>query len=71
MYYKRYELLTVRERLGSPPICGRICIAHLFSFLCCVMFLCFVCLRPVSCVLNVARVSGLSIVDRSVMKRTS
>ena len=32
-------------------------VAYLFSFLCCV----FVCLRPLSCVPNIACVSGLSI----------
>ena len=30
---------------------------HRLSFLCCVVSLCFVCLRPVSCVHNVASVS--------------
>jgi hypothetical protein len=29
-------------------------VAHLFSFLCCVVFLCFVCLRPGSSVLSVS-----------------
>jgi hypothetical protein len=36
-------------------------LAHLFSFLCCVVLLCIVFLYPVSCVLNVACVSGLPI----------
>jgi hypothetical protein len=40
---------------------GEVRAAHLSSFLCCVVFLCFVCLRPVSCVLNVASVSEWSI----------
>ena len=35
--------------------------AHRVSFLRCVVFLSFVCLRPVSCVHNVAGVSGLFI----------
>ena len=47
--------------MGSPPVFGEGCIAHLFSFLCCVI--CFACLRPVSCVTNVDSVSGLSIAD--------
>jgi hypothetical protein len=33
--------------------------AHRFIFLCCGVFLCFVCLLPVSCVPDVASVSGL------------
>jgi hypothetical protein len=33
--YKGNELLTLREHLG----CG-VCVPHLFSFLCCVFFLC-------------------------------
>ena len=36
---------------------GEVRVAHLLSFLCCV------CLRSVSCVPNVASVSGLSILD--------
>ena len=42
---------------------GVVRVAHLFSFLCCVVLWCFVGLRPVSCVLNIANVSGLSIFD--------
>jgi len=57
--YKMQELSTLREHLGSPPVFDSVCVAHLFSFLCCVI--CFVYLRPVSYVLNVASVSGLSI----------
>ena len=40
---------------------GRVCVVHLFSFLCYIF--CFVCLRHVSCVPNVASVSGLFILD--------
>ena len=61
MSYKQQEVLTLCEHMGSPPVFGEGCIAHLFSFLCCVI--CFACLRPVSCVTNVASVSGLSIAD--------
>jgi hypothetical protein len=32
--YQRQELLTLREHLGSPPVFGGVCVAHLFSFLC-------------------------------------
>ena len=39
---------------------------HRFSFLCCVVFLCFICLRLVSCVPHVVSISGLSILDCSV-----
>ena len=55
------KLLTLREHLGSLPVSGRVRIAHVFSFLCCIF--CFVCLPPVSCVDNVASVSALSIID--------
>ena len=46
------------EYQGSPPVYGEVRVVHLFSFLYCV-----VCLCPVSCVPNVASVSGLSILD--------
>ena len=36
-------------------------VTHLWGFLCCLF--CFVCLSPVSCVLNVACFSGFSILD--------
>jgi hypothetical protein len=66
--YKRQELITLRELL----VFGEVRIAHLFSFLCCVfvllvfvLFLVFPmlpvsldCLRPVSCVPNVSRLSS-------------
>jgi len=57
--YKRQELFTLPEHLGF----GRVRLAHLFSFMCCFVFLCFVCLRPVSCVHNVVSVSGFTILD--------
>ena len=38
---------------------GEVRVAHHFSIMCCVV--CFVCLRPVSYVSNVASFSGLSI----------
>jgi len=61
MSYKRQELFTLRENLGSLGfVCG-VHVTHLFSLLCCVVFLCFVCLLPVSCVPNVARFSELPI----------
>jgi hypothetical protein len=37
------------DDLGSPLVCWRLCVVHLFSFLCCVLW--FDCLRLVSCVL--------------------
>jgi hypothetical protein len=43
--------------LGLPPVFGGVGVAHLFSFLCCFIF---VCLRPVTCVPDVASVSGFS-----------
>jgi hypothetical protein len=57
------EMLTLRENLDSPPVCGGVRVAHLVCFLCCVGYLCFVCLPPVSCVSNVISVSALSILD--------
>ena len=54
--YQKQELFTLREHAGSPPICGGVRVAHRFSFLCCVFS--FACFRPVSCVPNVASVSG-------------
>ena len=53
--YKRQEPLKLLWPLGSPPIFGGVRVAHRFSFLC------FVCLRHVSCVPNVASISGLSL----------
>jgi hypothetical protein len=53
-------------RVLAHELHGGFRVAHLFSFLCCVVFLwcfLFVCLRPVACVPNVASVSGLSILD--------
>ena len=43
----------------NHPVFGGVRVAHLFSFLCCVMLLCLVYVCPVSCVLNVASFSGL------------
>ena len=57
-------VLTLHEHLGSPPVfCGSVLLIC-FSFLCCVFG--FVCLRPVSCVPNVANVSGFPILDGPV-----
>jgi hypothetical protein len=42
-------------------------VSRLSIFMCCVMVLCFVCLRPVSCVPNVPNVSRLSIFMCCVM----
>ena len=47
--------------MGSPQVFSGVCIAHLFSFLYCVF--CFICLHPVTGILNVAIVSGLSILE--------
>jgi hypothetical protein len=57
----RRELLSLRGRLGSPPIFAWIRVGQLFSFLCFVFLVC--CLRPVSSVPNVASFSGLSVID--------
>jgi hypothetical protein len=57
----RRVLLSLRRRLGSPPIFAWIRVGQLFSFLCFVFLVC--CLRPVSSVPNVASFSGLSVID--------
>jgi hypothetical protein len=62
--YKKQELLTLCEHLGSSPGFGEVLVVHCSSLLCCVF--CFVSLLPVSCVPNVASVSGLSILDLPV-----
>jgi hypothetical protein len=59
--YKRQELFALREHIGSPLVVDGVCVAHLFSFLCCVF--CFVCLCPLSCVPNIVSLSGLFILD--------
>ena len=51
MSYKKQELLTLPEHMGSQPVFERI---RLFRI---------VYLRSVSCVTNVASVSGLTILD--------
>ena len=64
MSYKKQELFTLREHLlGSPTVVGGVPVAHLISFLCCVVWFLFVFLRRVSCVSNVAIFSGLFILD--------
>jgi len=55
--YKKQELFTLREHLCSFPVFGA---AYPVRF---VVFLCFVCLRPSSCVPNVVSDSVLSILD--------
>jgi len=55
------HILTIWVAWRCSPLVFGICVAHRFSFLCCVFY--FVCLRPVSCVPNVACFSGLSILN--------
>jgi len=61
--YKRHELLILSEYPGSSQAFCGVRVAHLFSFVCWVVFLCFFCLCSVSCIPNVTSVSGLSILD--------
>ena len=61
-YYKWYQP-RLDLHIGSPPFVVRSVFVILLTS--CVMYLCFVCLRPVSCVSNVASVCGLSILDCS------
>jgi len=65
MTYKKQELLTLYVStcvLAFIPGFGGVRNAHRFSFLCCDVFL-FVCRRPVSCMPNVASISGLPVLD--------
>jgi hypothetical protein len=56
--------LLFATTLCSPPVLmGSMLLIFLFSVMCCIVLLCFVCLRPVSCVPIVASVSWLSIPD--------
>jgi hypothetical protein len=52
-------MLTLRGGLCSLPFLGGIRVTHLLSFLYCVCG--FFCLRPMSCVRNVASFSRLSV----------
>ena len=36
--YKKRELLALLGHLSSPPFFGGVCVAHLFSFMCCGFF---------------------------------
>ena len=45
------------SHLGSRSVFGGVHVAHRFSFLCYVVYLCFVCLCPVPCVPNFASVT--------------
>jgi hypothetical protein len=58
VYYKRQELFTLPEHLGSPPLLGANRVAHRFSFLCCVV-LALNTINPVS-VKRVTRDIGIA-----------
>jgi hypothetical protein len=45
--YQKHELLSLSKHLGSPRVFGEFRVAHLFSFLCYVLW--FVCLHSVYC----------------------
>ena len=47
--YKKQELLTLQQPLESLPVLGEVCVAHLFSFLCCVFFLSLCCVLCTQC----------------------
>ena len=49
MSYKKQELLALREHLGLSLVFGGTHVAHLISFLCCVI--CFVLFVVVLCLL--------------------
>ena len=51
MYYKKQQLLILREDLGSCRLFGGICFAHFFSFLFCVLFVFVLCIAfNIACV---------------------
>ena len=54
-----YCVFCVCLHLDSPSIVDWVRVGHLFSLMSCIFS--FVCLRPVSCMPNVASLSGLSI----------
>ena len=56
------DLLGIREHMCTPSwfLVGSVL---LIVIVFCVVFLCFVCLRPVSCASNVASDYGLTILD--------
>ena len=56
MSYKRQELFTLSEHLGSFPVFDGVCIDHRLVVS---VVLCIVCHRPVSCVPIVASVPGI------------
>ena len=58
------ELLSIREHLGPPPVFGGVLLPIFLVF--CVMLFWVVCVRPVSCVPNVANFSVWSILDLSL-----
>jgi hypothetical protein len=58
------ELLSIREHLGPPPVFGGVLLPIFLVF--CVVLFCVVCVRPVSCVPNVANFSVWSILDLSL-----
>jgi hypothetical protein len=49
------------------PVRGGVRATHRLSYLCCGVFLCFVCLRAVFYVPNAASVSRLSIIDLTII----
>jgi hypothetical protein len=59
--YKRQELPTLSKHLSLPPVFYQFVLFILFQFS--VLYFCFDCLRPASCVPNVTGVSGPSILD--------
>ena len=38
--YKKQEMFTLSELLGSPSVLDEVRVAHLLTFLCCVLFVC-------------------------------
>jgi hypothetical protein len=74
IYFKKQELSTLRDDLCSPRFFGGFVLLVFLASVLCVLFCClFVCRRSVSCVSNVADVSGFihSYIVKSDRSKTS
>jgi hypothetical protein len=68
---QKQQKKTFTSTWGYLRVFGGICGGHLFNVLCYALFffgfyfffLCFLCLRSASCVLNIGSVSGLPFLD--------
>jgi hypothetical protein len=69
--YENQDFITHREYIGSPPACGGVRIAHLFSFLCCVdccLFYISASIEPIVFVVNTCSLSNSSVNEQLIYK---